>query len=37
LAFIEHSKSSKGSWFPKAWMGVDNNAWIKSLSYKVEY
>ncbi|KAG2579419.1 hypothetical protein PVAP13_6NG279200 [Panicum virgatum] len=34
LAFIEHSKSSKGSWFPKAWMGVDNNAWIKSLSYK---
>jgi len=34
LAFTEHSKSSKGSWFPKTWMGVDNNAWIKSLSYK---
>ncbi|CAL5013063.1 unnamed protein product [Urochloa decumbens] len=34
LAFIEHSKSSKSSWFPKAWLGVDNNAWIKSLSYQ---
>jgi hypothetical protein len=37
LAFIEHSKSSKGSWFSKTWLGVDNNAWIKSLSYQVEY
>ncbi|RCV31552.1 hypothetical protein SETIT_6G187300v2 [Setaria italica] len=34
LAFIEHSKSSKSSWFPKTWLGVDNNAWIKSLSYQ---
>ncbi|CAD6264441.1 unnamed protein product [Miscanthus lutarioriparius] len=34
LAFIEHSKSSKSSWFPKTWLGVENNAWIKSLSYQ---
>ncbi|CAO2162971.1 unnamed protein product [Urochloa humidicola] len=34
LAFIEQSKSSKSSWFPKTWLGVDNNAWIKSLSYQ---
>ncbi|KAF8747781.1 hypothetical protein HU200_013191 [Digitaria exilis] len=34
LAFLEHSKSYQGSWFPKAWMGVDNTAWIKSLSYQ---
>ncbi|WVZ92442.1 hypothetical protein U9M48_038506 [Paspalum notatum var. saurae] len=34
LAFIEHSKSSKRSWFRKTWLGVENNAWIKSLSYQ---
>lgn len=34
LAFIEHSKSSKSSWFPKTWLGVENNTWIKSLSYQ---
>jgi hypothetical protein len=37
LAFLEHEKSTKGSWFSKAWIGVDNTAWIKSLSYQVEY
>lgn len=36
LAFIEHSKSSKSSWFPKTWLGVENNAWIRSLSYQVQ-
>ncbi|XP_010235233.1 uncharacterized protein LOC100844293 isoform X3 [Brachypodium distachyon] len=34
LAFLDHSKSSNNSWFPKTWLGVDNNAWIKSLSYQ---
>ncbi|XP_037457994.1 uncharacterized protein LOC119329099 isoform X3 [Triticum dicoccoides] len=34
LAFLDHSKSSINSWFPKMWLGVDNNAWIKSLSYQ---
>ncbi|KAJ1268910.1 hypothetical protein BS78_07G169500 [Paspalum vaginatum] len=34
LAFIDYSKSSKGSWFRKTWLGVENNAWIKSLSYQ---
>uniref|UniRef100_A0ACD5Y7Q7 Uncharacterized protein n=1 Tax=Avena sativa TaxID=4498 RepID=A0ACD5Y7Q7_AVESA len=34
LAFLDHSKSSMNSWFPKAWLGVDNNAWIKPLSYQ---
>jgi hypothetical protein len=37
LAFLEHDKSTKDSWFSKAWIGVDNTAWIKSLSYQVEY
>jgi hypothetical protein len=36
LAFLEHDKSSKGPWFSKAWLDVDNIAWIKSLSYQVE-
>uniref|UniRef100_A0A0D3H1G2 Uncharacterized protein n=1 Tax=Oryza barthii TaxID=65489 RepID=A0A0D3H1G2_9ORYZ len=34
LAFLDHSKSSKNSWFPKEWLGVDNNEWIKPLSYQ---
>uniref|UniRef100_A0ACD6AGV7 Uncharacterized protein n=1 Tax=Avena sativa TaxID=4498 RepID=A0ACD6AGV7_AVESA len=34
LAFLDHNKSSMNSWFPKAWLGVDNNAWIKPLSYQ---
>uniref|UniRef100_J3MTW8 Uncharacterized protein n=1 Tax=Oryza brachyantha TaxID=4533 RepID=J3MTW8_ORYBR len=34
LAFLDHSKSSKNSWFPKQWLGVDNNEWIKPLSYQ---
>jgi hypothetical protein len=35
LAFLDHSKSSSNSWFPKTWLG-DNNAWIKPLSYQVK-
>ncbi|XP_062192700.1 uncharacterized protein LOC133896167 isoform X2 [Phragmites australis] len=34
LAFLDHRKSSKDYWFPKTWLGVENNAWIKSLSYQ---
>ncbi|XP_062195536.1 uncharacterized protein LOC133898805 isoform X2 [Phragmites australis] len=34
LAFLDHSNSSKSSWFPQTWLGVENNAWIKSLSYQ---
>lgn len=36
LALLENSKSMKGSWLTKAWLGVDSTAWIKSLSYQVE-
>lgn len=35
LAIQEHSSLSKSSWFSKAWLGVDKNAWIKRLSYQV--
>lgn len=34
LAIQEHSSSSKDSWFPKTWLGVDKNAWIRTLSYQ---
>ncbi|CAM0911543.1 unnamed protein product [Alopecurus aequalis] len=34
LAFLDHNKSSVNSWFRKTWFGVDNNAWIKPLSYQ---
>lgn len=34
LAFLDHNKSSSNSWFPKTWLGVDYNAWIKPLSYQ---
>jgi hypothetical protein len=36
LAFLDHTKSLSSSWFPKTWLGVDNSAWIKPLSYQVE-
>lgn len=35
LAIQQHSSSSKTSWFSKAWLGVDKNAWVKTLSYQV--
>lgn len=34
LAIREHISSSKTSWFSKAWLGVDKNAWVKTLSYQ---
>ncbi|KAJ6815916.1 uncharacterized protein M6B38_418750 [Iris pallida] len=34
LAILEHSSTSKVSWLPKTWLGVDRNAWIKTLSYQ---
>ncbi|XP_072953403.1 uncharacterized protein [Typha angustifolia] len=34
LGLLEHSSSSKSSWFSKAWLGVDENAWIRTLSYQ---
>ncbi|KAM0852821.1 hypothetical protein ACQ4PT_051489 [Festuca glaucescens] len=34
LAFLDHTKSLSSSWFPKTWLGVENNAWIKPLSYQ---
>lgn len=36
LAIHEHSSSSRTSWFSKAWLGVDKNAWVKTLSYQVD-
>lgn len=35
LAIREHGSSSKTSWFSMAWLGVDKNASIKTLSYQV--
>lgn len=35
LAIKEHSFSSKMRWFSTAWLGIDRNAWVKSLSYQV--
>lgn len=35
LAIKEHSASSKMRWFSTAWLGMDRNAWVKSLSYQV--
>lgn len=32
---IREKSSSKLSWFSTAWLGVDNNAWVKALSYQV--
>ncbi|CAN6439136.1 unnamed protein product [Victoria cruziana] len=34
LAIKEHSPVSTIPWFSKAWIGVDKNAWIKTLSYQ---
>ncbi|PKA50035.1 hypothetical protein AXF42_Ash017574 [Apostasia shenzhenica] len=34
LAFVEHSSAFKAPWFSKSWLGVDKNAWIKTLSYQ---
>ncbi|XP_058088790.1 uncharacterized protein LOC131235589 isoform X2 [Magnolia sinica] len=33
LAIQEHG-SSKSFWFSKAWLGVDKNAWVKTVSYQ---
>ncbi|MQL77670.1 hypothetical protein Taro_010085 [Colocasia esculenta] len=35
MAITEHSSSVKSSWFSKAWIGVDKNAWIKTFSYQL--
>lgn len=35
LAIQEHCSLTKDSWFPKAWLGLDKNAWVKTLSYQV--
>lgn len=35
LAIKEHKSSSKVSWFSTAWLGVDQNPWVKTLSYQV--
>lgn len=35
LAIKEHSSFSRVSWFTTAWLGVDRNAWVKTLSYQV--
>ncbi|KAJ6808710.1 uncharacterized protein M6B38_165225 [Iris pallida] len=34
LAILEHSSAPKASWLPKAWLGVDKYAWIKTISYQ---
>ncbi|XP_062112676.1 uncharacterized protein LOC133823841 isoform X5 [Humulus lupulus] len=34
LAIKEQNSFSKLSWFSTAWIGVDRNAWVKSLSYQ---
>ncbi|KAF6165830.1 hypothetical protein GIB67_012727 [Kingdonia uniflora] len=34
LAIKEQSSLSKLSWFSTAWLGADQNAWVKALSYQ---
>ncbi|KAK1429259.1 hypothetical protein QVD17_11465 [Tagetes erecta] len=34
LAIKEQSSASKLSWFSTAWLGIDQNAWVKALSYQ---
>ncbi|KAK7847588.1 hypothetical protein CFP56_006465 [Quercus suber] len=34
LAIKEQGSLSKISWFAAAWLGVDRNAWVKSVSYQ---
>ncbi|XWS59444.1 hypothetical protein CRYUN_Cryun08bG0122300 [Craigia yunnanensis] len=34
LAIKEQGSLSKLSWFSMAWLGVDRNAWVKTLSYQ---
>lgn len=34
LAIKERSSQSKVSWFTTAWLGVDRNSWVKTLSYQ---
>jgi diphthamide synthase subunit DPH2 len=35
VAFEKHKSLTKGPLFTKAWLGVDHNAWIRSISYQV--
>ena len=35
LAIKEHKSSSRVSWVSTAWLGVDQNAWVKAVSYQV--
>lgn len=35
LAIKEQSLFSRASWFSTAWLGIDQNAWAKTLSYQV--
>lgn len=37
LAIKEQSSASKSSWFSTAWLGIDQNAWVKALSYQVRF
>ncbi|KAI7735404.1 hypothetical protein M8C21_033005 [Ambrosia artemisiifolia] len=34
LAIKEQGSASKLSWFSTAWLGIDQNAWVKALSYQ---
>ncbi|XP_050227484.1 uncharacterized protein LOC126677078 isoform X2 [Mercurialis annua] len=34
LAIKEQGSLSKFSWFSTAWLGIDRNAWVKTLSYQ---
>ncbi|XP_047333208.1 uncharacterized protein LOC124936733 [Impatiens glandulifera] len=34
LAIKDHPSSSKLPWLSTAWLGVDNNGWVKALSYQ---
>ncbi|KAH9317532.1 hypothetical protein KI387_019301, partial [Taxus chinensis] len=34
LAIEQQSSLTQGPWFAKAWLGIDKNAWIKTLAYQ---
>uniref|UniRef100_A0A2P2LIX0 Uncharacterized protein LOC105111109 isoform X2 n=1 Tax=Rhizophora mucronata TaxID=61149 RepID=A0A2P2LIX0_RHIMU len=35
LAIKDHGLPSKLPWFSTSWLGIDKNAWVKTLSYQV--
>lgn len=33
-ALVEQESLTKGPWFAQKWLGIDKNAWMRSLGYQ---